>query len=52
MPVILTEDYLFRKIFKCLDKLDKIADSMERHVTTLEEMDKEEREKPILTRVK
>jgi len=52
MSAILMEDHLFRKVFKCLDKLDTIADSMDRHVTILEEMDKEERGKPILRRVK
>jgi hypothetical protein len=52
MPVILAEDYLWSKVFKCLDKLDRITDRMEKHCDVLEEMDREETEKPILRVVK
>lgn len=52
MSTIYAEDYLWCKVFQCLNKLDEIADSMERHVTVLEEMDKEEHERPTLTLVK
>jgi hypothetical protein len=55
MPVILAEDYLWRKVFKCLDKLDRITVRMETHCDVLEEMDKEEQEqpeRPVLVRVK
>ena len=52
MPVTLVEDYLWRKVFKCLDKIARIADRMEKHCDVLDEMDKEEQERPALVRVK
>jgi hypothetical protein len=36
------QDHLFKNIFKCLDELDRIADSIEKHCDELDEMDREE----------
>lgn len=52
MPVILAEDYLWKRVFKCLDDIEAIADSMGKHCDVLEEMDREEPERPALVRVK
>jgi conjugal transfer/entry exclusion protein len=48
------EQHIWKQVFRCLDKLENIANRMEGYANELDEMDREEqpKSKPVLRLVK